>query len=336
MSLKWLKGATMVLAFWLSASAQASVSPGPVTLQAHDGVSISGLVYEARQPKGIILLFHQAGSSKAEYATIAPRLAAAGFTALAIDQRSGGTLYGPNETVSRLGRAATYEEAKADLEAALDWALPRNLPIILWGSSYSAALVFEVGAEHMNQVNAILAFSPGEYLDTSGAVARAAGRVQVPIYVTSSSDADEIQAGREILSAAPARVKAQFVPKFGVHGSSTLDRDPQSQGSGRELEPCSGVPVSAAQTARMTQSSSCVQPRCTRNTVAKTVALGPGVLACRIQKPSNRALDFVILAFARMAEHDVAALVDDILGRPVLIAPGIPRRRTHCPAPPDR
>lgn len=37
----------------------------------------------------------------------------------------------------------------------------------------------------------------------------------------SSSDADEIQAGRAILSAAPARVKTQFVPKFGVHGSST-------------------------------------------------------------------------------------------------------------------
>lgn len=221
-SLKWLKRATMLLTFWLSANAQASVNPGPVSLQARDGVTISGLVYEARQPKGIILLFHQAGSSKAEYATIAPRLAAAGFTALAIDQRSGGTLYGPNETVSRLGKPATYEDAKADLEAAFDWALPRHLPIILWGSSYSAALVFEVGAEHMNQVSAILAFSPGEYLDTSGAVARAAGRVQVPIYVTSSSDADEIQAGREILSAAPARVKAQFVPKFGVHGSSTL------------------------------------------------------------------------------------------------------------------
>ena len=222
MSLKWLKSATIVLAFWLPAGAQASPSPEPLTLKAHDGVLISALVYEATQPKGIILLFHQADSSKAEYATIAPKLAAAGYTALAIDQRSGGSLYGPNDTASRLDKSATYEDAKADLEAALDWALPRHLPIILWGSSYSAALVFEVAAEHLNQVSAILAFSPGEYLNTSGAVARAAGRVQVPIYVTSSSDADEIQAGREILSAAPARVKAQFVPKFGVHGSSTL------------------------------------------------------------------------------------------------------------------
>ena len=82
--------------------------------------------------------------------------------------------------------------------------------------------MFEVAAEHMNQVSAILAFSPGEYLDTSGAVVRAAARVEVPIYVTSSSDADEIRAGRAILSAAPTRVKTQFVPRFGVHGSSTL------------------------------------------------------------------------------------------------------------------
>ena len=51
MLLKWLKSATMVLAFWLSASAQASVSPGPITLQAHDGVSISALVYEVCLPQ---------------------------------------------------------------------------------------------------------------------------------------------------------------------------------------------------------------------------------------------------------------------------------------------
>src|ERR1700745_1412480 len=230
MLLKWLKSATMVLAFWLSASAQASVSPGPVTLQAHDGVSISGLVYEARQPKGIILLFHQAGSSKAEYATIAPRLAAAGYTALAIDQRSGGSLYGPNETVYRLGRSsATYEETKPDLVAALDWAVPQHLPVVLWGSSYSAALVFEVAAEHAGQVSAVIAFSPGEYLRKSGAVARASAQVHAPIYVTSSPDADEVNAARQILSASPAAAKTQFVPKFGVHGSSTLieARDPK-------------------------------------------------------------------------------------------------------------
>lgn len=220
MSRKWLRSATAAMAVWVSASALAN--PGPVKLQARDGVSISAMVYEAARPKAVILLFHQADSSKAEYATIAPRLAAAGYTSLAIDQRSGGSMFGPNETTSRVDKPVTYEEAKPDLEAALDWALPRHLPIVLWGSSYSAALVFEVAAEHADEVSAIVAFSPGEYLKTDGEVARAAAKVRVPIYVTSSSTAEEIQAGREILSASPARIRVQFVPKFGIHGSSAL------------------------------------------------------------------------------------------------------------------
>jgi len=44
-------------------------------------------------------------------------------------------------------------------------------------------------------------------------------------------------------------------------------------------------------------------------------------LACRIQQASDGALDFVVLAFAGVAEDDVTVLVNDVLGRPVLIAP---------------
>lgn len=210
----------VALVFGLRAMANADAEA--VKLQTADDVSISAVAYEATKPKAIILLFHQAGSSKAEYTTIAPKLASSAYTSLAIDQRSGGTLFGPNDTVARLSKSASYAEAKADLIAALDWAAKRHLPIILWGSSYSAALIFEVAADHEAQVSALLAFSPGEYLGTSSEVARAAAQVHVPIYVTSSSSADEVGAARTILSASSARIKTQFVPKYGVHGSSTL------------------------------------------------------------------------------------------------------------------
>jgi len=227
MSLKWLIGAAAAVG--LSTGAIAQTAATPVTLRARDGVSIAGLVYPAAHAKAIVLLFHQANSSKAEYATIAPRLAAAGFSALAIDQRSGGSLYGPNETAARLSSPATYEQARADLEAALDWAHPQRLPVVLWGSSYSAALVFEVAAARAGEVSAVVAFSPGEYLADSGAVARAAAGVRVPIYVSSAPEADEVRAARAILAASPARVKTQYVPRFGVHGASTLieARDPK-------------------------------------------------------------------------------------------------------------
>jgi alpha-beta hydrolase superfamily lysophospholipase len=213
---------TLAMTLIFGSASGAPAGPQSLTLQAADRVSISALSYEARSPKAVVLLFHQAGSSKAEYATIAPRLAASGYSSLAIDQRSGGTLFGPNETVARLSTSASYAAAKADLVAALDWATQRHLPVILWGSSYSAALIFEVAADHAGQVNALLAFSPGEYLETPDEVAKAAAQVQIPIYVTSSSSADEVSAARMILSASPSRTKIQYEPKYGVHGSSTL------------------------------------------------------------------------------------------------------------------
>src|SRR5204862_3646313 len=130
MSLRWMIGAAAAVLF--SASAAGEAVSQAVMLRARDGVSLSGLAYTADHPKAIVLLFHQAGSSKAEYATIAPRLVAAGFTSLAIDQRSGGDLYGPNETAGRLGKEASYEQAKPDLEAALEWATAKHLPVVLW------------------------------------------------------------------------------------------------------------------------------------------------------------------------------------------------------------
>ena len=71
----------------------------PITLKATDGVAVFGEVWAAPDhPHGekppVIIAFHQAGSNHAEYAPIAPRLVAAGFTVLAIDQRAGGDLFG--------------------------------------------------------------------------------------------------------------------------------------------------------------------------------------------------------------------------------------------------
>lgn len=205
----------------------------PVTLTAADGVKVYGTFYPARNPKALILLFHQAGSSRAEYASIAPKLAAAGYSALAIDQRAGGELFGPNATVKGLGHSADYLAAKQDLEAALAWAKTRKLPIILWGSSYSASLVFMVAAEHPGEVAAVMAFSPGEYFDDKDAVHRAASKVAVPVFVTSAKDPQEIEAARSILNASPSRLKVDYVPeKAGVHGSSTLIavKDPAGAG----------------------------------------------------------------------------------------------------------
>ena len=191
------------------------------TLKAADGVSVYGRFYQAPHPRALILLFHQAGSSKDEYATIAPQLAQAGYSALAIDQRSGGGMYGTNQTAKAFGRDVRYREARPDLQAALDWAQQQKLPIILWGSSYSSSLIFPLAADDPDGIVALLAFSPGEYFDGDPPIAAAAAKLDIPVFVASTReekvDADPVF---NALPKNPANVR--YVPDHGVHGSSTL------------------------------------------------------------------------------------------------------------------
>lgn len=200
-----------------TASAQATRA----TLTTKDGVKIFGNYYEAAKPKAVILLFHQAGSNKAEYATIAPRLVAAGYSALAIDQRSGGKDFGArNQTVDTLGKDSDFLDVKLDMEAALLWASQKKLPVMIWGSSYSAALSYVVAAENPDMVTATLAFSGGDYLN-KGQVMAAVRKINMPVFATAPKG--EISEMRSILMAAPSTRKTFFIAKTpGVHGSSTL------------------------------------------------------------------------------------------------------------------
>jgi dienelactone hydrolase len=223
----------------LAACQQPATSPMPeqpammavtsVNFMADDGLTVSGRYYRTDAPKALILLFHQANSSKDEYATIAPKLVEEGYSVLAVDQRSGGAMFGTNQTAARLKTPVTYGDALHDLDAALNWGRTMRLPIIAWGSSYSSALVFQLAAKHPTEVSAVLAFSPGEYLGPGDPVAAAAAKTTVPVFVAVSSDPAELSAARPIFSRVPSTSKTLYVPAHGVHGSSTLiaDRNPK-------------------------------------------------------------------------------------------------------------
>jgi dienelactone hydrolase len=207
-----------------------------LTLTAADSVKVYGEVWRAagaRPP--LIVAFHQAGSSSAEYAPIAPRLVQAGFSVLAIDQRSGdGAFGGINRTAAALGREASYDEALPDLEAALAWAKgdAKGAPVIVWGSSYSASLVFVLAAAHPGDVSAIVAFSPAEYLAGKRAVRDAAARVTVPVWIDQAASAEEVSRAAAILKAVQGADKQQFVAKAkSTHGSSTLRSDTNPSGA---------------------------------------------------------------------------------------------------------
>jgi len=220
----------------IAASVARAAGGEPVVLPAADGVTVYGEVWRAAAAKPpLIVAFHQAESSSAEYAPIAPRLVAAGFTVLAIDQRSGdGAFGGSNRTAAGLGRAASYDEALPDLAAALAWAKAdaKGAPLVVWGSSYSAALAFVLAAAHPGDVDAIVAFSPGEYLAGKQAVRSAAAKVDVPVWIDQASSAEEIARSAAILKTVKTSDKRQFSAKVkSTHGSSTLRADTNPTGA---------------------------------------------------------------------------------------------------------
>jgi alpha-beta hydrolase superfamily lysophospholipase len=137
------------------------------TFDTTDGVTVYGEVYEATgMPKTapVILLFHQgAHNSRAEYEPIIPRLLNAGYHAVAIDQRRGGERFGGiNRTLKGVGDTEySYCDVYPDLEGSMRYAKDYGFsgPLVAWGSSYSAALVFKLGADYPQEIDMVLAFS---------------------------------------------------------------------------------------------------------------------------------------------------------------------------------
>lgn len=225
-----------VLTFLACALVAVAAVAEPVVLTAADGLKVHAEVWRAAGAKApVILAFHQAESNTSEYSTIGPRLAAAGFTVLAIDQRSGGDYFGgTNKTVAARGYSSAYEGALPDLLAALAWGKEEahGAPVLLWGSSYSAALAFVVAARPKSGASGILAFSPGEYLLRRRAVRSAAEKVTVPVYVTQGREPGELDSVRNIVRSIASEEKVHFVATKGAaHGSSTLREDVNPAGA---------------------------------------------------------------------------------------------------------
>ena len=211
--------ANLVLAAFLLLVCGAAVGARAelVTFLAADGLAITAeLTRLTGDTKTAIVLFHQAGSSRGEYATIAPKLAHMGYLALAVDQRSGNGFAGVvNQTATRArqARKATgYTDAIPDLRAAAAYARSKlgATKVIVWGSSYSAALVV------------MLAFSPGEYFGGKTPVKTDAAKLTVPVFITAAKS--EARQWSAIYKAIPQTTpKVGFIPKGrGVHGSSAL------------------------------------------------------------------------------------------------------------------
>ena len=203
-----------------------------ITFESSDGLDVTADLYIVHKKSApFIVLFHQANWSRGEYQEIAPKLNAMGYNCMAVDQRSGGAVNGvQNKTrqsaVKEL-KATSYVDALPDMMAAIKHAKTNFVEgkLILWGSSYSSALVIRILGDNPEIADAGLAFAPGEYFANQGKtrqwIAEGAEKINKPVFITSAKN--EKNAWWKIYEAIPVESKSYFLPEtMGNHGSRAL------------------------------------------------------------------------------------------------------------------
>lgn len=199
-------------------------------LVASDGVRVHTIWYRSADTMGepVIVLFHQGGASGlAEYAPLVPRLRAERFNLVIVDQRRGGGRFGgTNRTASAVDPDRTsYCDVLPDLEVALAFArqLEPGSRAVLWGSSYSAALVFQLAVAHPDDVLALLAFSPASGDPMEGCRPELfSERVRAPSLVLRPESELELGWVTEQMKTFRNQGHRTHVASPGAHGSSML------------------------------------------------------------------------------------------------------------------
>jgi alpha-beta hydrolase superfamily lysophospholipase len=217
----WLGGAVVVAAFVCSdAAAQTRVS-----LLTIDGISISGTYFEpSRRPAAAVLLVHMPTRSRNDWATVAPRFAARGVGALAIDLRG----HGDSSSVP-LDPGNLLQDTR-DLQVAIAWLKqrPEVIPgrIGILGASLGANLAVVVGGEDPS-IHAIALLSVT--LDFRGVRTEAAMRKfgsRPVLMMASEEDAYASRSTRQLAGAGTGTRDVRLVQGAG-HGTVMLTRQPE-------------------------------------------------------------------------------------------------------------
>jgi alpha-beta hydrolase superfamily lysophospholipase len=216
-------------------SLDSKVNSAPIKSEVHfkskDNVQLYGDLYQVTEGKSapIIMLFHQGGGdARGEYANLIPDILQHGYNVMAVDLRSGGNRFGSeNRTVNKLdGVKYSYCDAYPDLEATLDYVLQAGFSgkKIAWGSSFSAALVFQLASKRSSDLSAILAFSPA----SGGPMAPCkpdlfVNALKTPVLVLRPATEMQRETSIKQFEFFKSLGIQTYIALNGVHGSSMLD-----------------------------------------------------------------------------------------------------------------
>lgn len=211
---------------------QSDLLKSEVHFKSRDNVQLYGDLYQVAAGKSapIIMLFHQGGGdARGEYANLIPVILQQDYNVFAVDLRTGGNRFGSeNRTVNQLaGGKYVYCDAYPDLEATLDYVLQAGFSgkKIAWGSSFSAALVFQLASKRSQDVSAILAFSPA----SGGPMAPCkpdlfVNALKTPALVLRPASEMQREASVKQFEFFTKNGIQTYIAQNGVHGSSMLDK----------------------------------------------------------------------------------------------------------------
>ena len=203
-----------------------------VSFPSTDGLEITADKYVVNKDYPYIIFFHQAGSSRGEFRDLAEKFLKLRYNCLAVDLRSGDNAnFVNNETASRAreeGRPVSFLDARGDVRAAIDYASGLNdRDVILLGSSFSASLVLLEGLKRTD-VQAIIAFSPGEYFGNDLRMEDSLKTCSKPLFVAVTKREEPYV--KQMLSAFPEEDYTLFRPEtLGVNGARALLDDNPSK-----------------------------------------------------------------------------------------------------------
>ncbi|MGC9374661.1 MAG: alpha/beta hydrolase [Bacteroidales bacterium] len=197
-----------------------------VSFQAEDGLQVTADLYQVNPKRPYVILLHQAGYSRGEYKNTARKIVKFGYNCLAVDLRSGGEVnYIQNHTALvavQKGYSTDYLSSLKDIEASIKWVKKRNeKPVVLFGSSFSASLSLLLAKDNPD-IDAVIAFSPGEFFEPGINIKAEIKDLKKPVFVAASKREEPYI--KEMFRFVPSTNKTIFAPEKGPgeHGSKSL------------------------------------------------------------------------------------------------------------------
>ena len=191
-----------------------------LVITSEDGLELTADEYIIAVDNPYIILFHEQGSSRGEFQSIARRLCKMDYNCLAVDLRNGGNSnYISNESAKRCRErkcSTGSENVEADMSAAIEYALSKtDQPVVLFGCGANGSLSLKLANEH-DQVRGVVALSPGEYFQPEINLQDTISNLRKPVFVTSSRS--EFPYVSELISQVDEEYTTLFEPQLGEGG----------------------------------------------------------------------------------------------------------------------